>query len=238
MVALILLAAAALGAITTAVQVGRVWPIYRAYRRARLRPDGGLQPSAPPEADAPAYLLRTNEALAALGFTLCGHLRAAPDPSRGTRLSLWRSPDGQTLATAMAGEQENPGLERTQLMSVVQGRVLLTDDQPGAWSASGLAEAQVLLNAPPEPLYRFHRRRFAEAEVFSADGAFERVRALAGRAFERWSQKGYLVEAGDGAHTFTRWGALRFALGFLVQVEVLARTQRERARLPRLGSGA
>lgn len=221
---------------------------YRQVRGARLAIDDFMRPvpgdSPPPEARP--YLGATHEAFAAQGWSFDGFYQKVPgEEGPQADYSLWLSPDGTTLGVVVATRAAKDPIERTVLVSQdASGTVLTTTDLPGTGDHFGEASAMAtLLHAAPAELHAFHQQRLqAEARsplrTWRPGQVFEAVRELSERSVRLWERTGYArwKPEAPGEYSYTRRGAWRYARQAVRSVTEAGATQRERLKLPRLGS--
>ncbi|HEX5745933.1 MAG TPA: hypothetical protein VFZ09_06795 [Archangium sp.] len=221
---------------------------WRQVRSARLAVDDFMRPvpgdSPPPEARP--YLGATHEAFAALGWRFEGFCQKVP-PGEAPQadFSLWLSPDGTTLGAVVATRAATDSVERTVLVSQdASGKVVTTNDLPGTGDQFGGASSMAsLLHAAPAELQAFHQQRLqAEAQAplrtWQSGQVLEALRELSERSVNLWVRSGdarWKPEA-PGEYGYTRRGAWRYARQAVRSVHDVGATQRERLKLPRLGS--
>jgi hypothetical protein len=221
---------------------------YKQVRGARLAIDDFMRPvrgdSPPPEARP--YLGATHEAFAALGWHSEGFYQKVPEgePPRAD-FTLWLSPDGTTLGAAVATRAAKDPVERTVLVSQdADGRLMVTNDLPGTGDPFGGASSMAtLLHAAPAELLAFHQQRLqAEARsplrTWQPGQVLEALRELSDRSVRLWEQTGHArwKPEAPGEYGYTRKGAWRYARQAVRSVNEVGATQRERLKLPRLGS--
>ncbi|WNG60564.1 hypothetical protein F0U59_42055 [Archangium gephyra] len=221
---------------------------YRQVRGARLALDDFMRPvpgdSPPP--DAWPYLGATHEAFAKLGWHFEGFFQKVP-PGEVPQadFSLWLSPDGTTLGAVVATRAAKDPIERTVLVSLdARGKVVTTNDLPGTGDQFGGASSMAtLLHAAPAELQAFHQQRL-QAEAWSplstwqSGQVLEALRELSERSVARWVRSGdarWKPES-PGEYGYTPKGAWRYARQAVRSVHDVGATQRERLKLPRLGS--
>ncbi|HYO66243.1 MAG TPA: DUF4241 domain-containing protein, partial [Archangium sp.] len=159
--------------------------------------------------------------------------------------SLWLSPDGRMLGAVVATRATKDPVERTVLVSQdASGKVLTTNDLPGTGDQFGeVSSMATLLHAAPAELLAFHQQRLqAEAQsplrTWQSGQVLAGLRELSERSVKLW------VQAGDARwkpeapveYSYTRKGAWRYARQAVRSVHDVGATQRERLKLPRLGS--
>ncbi|WNG45771.1 DUF4241 domain-containing protein [Archangium minus] len=221
---------------------------YRQVRKARLAVHDFLRPvegeSPPPEARP--YVATTHEVFARLGWSFDGLFQKVPEGTLPQAdFSLWLSPDRTTLGIVVATRAAKDPVERTVLVSQdANGTVLTTNDYPGTGEQLGKASAMAtLLHAAPAELQTFHQQRLqVEAHLplrtWQPGQVFEALRELSTRSVERWVSTGdaQWKPAAPGEYGYTRKGAWRYARQVVRSVNEVGASQRERLKLPRLGS--
>ncbi|WP_147332886.1 DUF4241 domain-containing protein [Archangium gephyra] len=227
------------------VMLGVAW---RQVRGARLAVDDFMRPvpgdSPPPEARP--YLGATHEAFAALDWRFEGFFqKLLPGEPPQADFSLWLSPDGMTLGAVVATRAAKDPVERTVLVSQdASGKVLSTNDLPGTGDQfGGVSSMATLLHAAPAELQAFHQQRLqAEAQpplrTWRPGQVLAALRELSERSVQLWERSGdarWKPEA-PGEYGYTRKGAWRYARQAVRSVHDVGATQRERLKLPRLGS--
>ncbi|HYO73300.1 MAG TPA: hypothetical protein VEU33_45270, partial [Archangium sp.] len=227
------------------VMLGIAW---RQVRGARLALDDFMRPVAgdSPPLEARPYLGATHEAFAALGWRFEGlHQKVPPGESPQADFSLWLSPDGTTLGAVVATRAAKDPVERTVLVSQdASGRVLTTTDFPGLGDQFGEDSAMAtLLHAAPAELQSFHQQWLqAEARpplrTWRPGQVFAAVRELSERAVRSWERSGHArwKPEAPGEYGHTRKGAWRYARQAVRSLSEVGSSQRERLKLPRLGS--
>jgi hypothetical protein len=221
---------------------------YRQVRGARLAIDDFMRPvegSAPPP-EARPYLGATHEAFAALGWRFEGFHQKVPkgEPPQAD-FSLWLSPDGTMLGAAVATRAAKDPVERTVLVSQdAHGKVLTTNDLPGTGDPFGEGASMAsLLHAAPAELLAFHQQRLqtearSPLRTWQPGQVFEALRELSESSVKLWERTGHArwKPEAPGEYSYTRRGAWRYARQAVRSVSEVGATQRERLKLPRLGS--
>ena len=227
------------------VMLGIAW---RQVRGARLSVDDFMRPvpgDAPPP-EARPYLGATHEAFAALGWRFEGFCQKVP-PGEAPQadFSLWLSPEGTTLGAVVATRAAKDPVERTVLVSQdAHGKVVTTNDLPGTGDPfGGVSSMASLLHAAPAELQAFHQQRLqAEAQpplrTWQPGQVLGALRELSERSVQLWERGGDArwKPGAPGEYVYTRRGAWRYARQAVRSVHDVGATQRERLKLPRLGS--
>jgi len=164
-----------------------------------------------------AYMDVNNAMAKKHGFTYQGVCRAGNNAIYKLRYDTWVSPDRHVFAVVGAGSMVGLVFKATWLTSkFVDGRVIVTVDQPGGMSAdlSGMTEWKVIANADFSELLAKHQARIEEeitpVEPYSArDPLGEHIELIAGRA-DRMAAAGYINFFGDRQDEwrFTTFGAV------------------------------
>jgi len=164
-----------------------------------------------------AYMQLTNAMIEQHGFRYLGVCRAGNERLYKMRCDVWLSPDRQVFAAVGAGKFAVIPHQATSLTSkLIDGRVLITVDAPGAMAAdlSGMTEWKVVTNADFPELLARHRARL-EAEMTPVepypdlDPLDTQLELIAQRA-ERMARAGYIYYLDDGRDEwrYTAWGAV------------------------------
>ena len=164
-----------------------------------------------------AYMDHTNELAEKHGFTYLGVCRPGNTRIYKLRYDAWVSPDRRVFAVVGAGSMISIRFQATWLTSkLIDGRVLITVDVPGALSSdlSGMTEAKLVTNADFTELLAGHLERL-EAEITPVepydkpDPLAEHVELIGQRA-DRMERAGYIHFLDDSHQEwrYTLWGAV------------------------------
>ena len=164
-----------------------------------------------------AYMDVNNAMAKEHGFAYQGVCRAGNNAIYKLRYDTWVSPDRNVFAVVGSGSTVGLAFKATWLTSkFVDGRVIVTVDQPGGMSAdlSGMTEWKVIANGDFSELLAKHQARIEEemtpVEPYSAhDPLGEHIELIAGRA-DRMARAGYIYFFGEHQDEwrFTVWGAV------------------------------
>ncbi len=164
-----------------------------------------------------AYMDVNNTMATKHGFAYQGVCRAGNNAIYKLRYDTWVSPDRNIFAVVGAGSMVGLVFKATWLTSkFVDGRVIVTVDQPGGMSAdlSGMTEWKVIANADFSELLAKHQARIEEemtpvAPYSARDPLGEQIELIAGRA-DRMARAGYIYFFGEHQDEwrFTVWGAV------------------------------
>lgn len=207
-------------------------------------PIRALVPLAPSDAlSLSPYAQAMNEQVRQTGFTLLGHFAPAQRGMYKTITTAWLSSDRTTRVMVVGGTTVGLKTRRTTLSSrTSDDTVLLTTDEFGEHDLTGRTDSLVLLRAHFPELWQAHQFRVAQAQALLQHYDAEKLPEQRKRELER--HVGRLVELGyarftDPAQTtwcYTPRGAFGYwRRGFLGQLSDM-QGQRERSRIPRLGS--
>jgi hypothetical protein len=196
--------------------------------------------------DTPAlspYAQAMNEQVRQAGFTLLGHFAAAQGGTYKTITTAWLSPDRTTRVMVVGGTTAGMKTRRTTLSSrTSEDRIVVTTDEFGSNDLTGRTDQLVLQRAHFPELWHMHQFRLSQApgllQLFDRDKLPEQRQKELEKHARRLVELGY-ARYTDPAQTiwcYTPIGAFVYwRRGFLRQL-VEAQAQRERSRIPRLGS--